>query len=75
MLYKKIHRQHVRQFRVGRKFRFVDNYNDRVYKITGKPHIPLFTKGKRSTIRVDCWDLIFVWSGKLWHKDDITWLN
>ena len=33
MLYKKIHRQYVKEFRVGRKFRF----DGKVYKVTTRP--------------------------------------
>lgn len=35
MLYKKIHRQYVKEFRKGRKFK----YNGFVYEVTGEPHI------------------------------------
>ena len=43
MLYKKIHRQHVREFRVGRRFKWYDGLTCRfdVYEVTGKPHIDL----------------------------------
>lgn len=33
MLYKKVHRQYLREFRLGRKFRF----DGEVYKVTTKP--------------------------------------
>ena len=39
MLYRKIHRQYVRQFIVGRRFRW---YNGEVRKVIGKPNIDYF---------------------------------
>lgn len=35
MLYKKIHRQYLREFKKGREFRVGDD----VYKVNGKPYI------------------------------------
>ena len=69
MLYKKYHRRHVSQFRIGREFRFNDGNGEVVHRIAGKPYIG------STTIWVNLWDLIFIHSGKLWHKDDIDWLN
>ena len=66
MLYKKIHRQHLRQWRIGRRFK-IDGYVD---EVTGKPYI------KRSCyIWVGDWKVINTVSGQLWHEDEITWLD
>ena len=37
MLYKKIHRQYLRQFRIGRWFKY--KYSRTVYEVTSEPHI------------------------------------
>ena len=66
MLYKKIHRQYVREFRMGRRFR----YKGCRFEITGKPYIDftfIWIAG--------CWELINTVSGRLWNKDRITWLD
>ena len=81
MLYKKVHRQYLRECKIGRKFRF----RGEVYKVTGKPFI-YYSEG---SICVKCsgpgnwdyWDLVVVndfygWSiGKRLDKDNIEWLN
>lgn len=46
MLYKKIHRQHLREWRLGRKFKEAGN----VYKVTSKPRI----RSRLSAIFVGC---------------------
>lgn len=84
MLYKKIHRQFVREFRVGRRFR--RRYNaEIIYEVTGKPNIN-YSEG---CICVKCegsingrWDLVVINDiyfgehiGERIDKDDITWLN
>lgn len=83
MLYKKTHRQHVRKYWIGRKFKYGDC--EEVYKVTGKPYI-----GRRDIIVnvVDCdhieevkWNLVrlvgllegYTAEGK--SKSRITWLN
>ncbi len=71
MLYKKIYRQYLREFRIGRKFKFYGG----VFKITEKPRI------EGNYIRVDDWDLISITGGgyrQMWFKGDreeITWLD
>ena len=71
MLYKKIHRQYVKKFWKGRKL----EYFGKVYEIfSEKPHM------KRSCIFgycicVDSWILIFIYSGKMYHTDDIKLLD
>lgn len=66
MLYKKIHRQYVKEFQVGRKYRFEGG---EVYKITTSPYI-----GSCFIFIVD-WELINIVSGRLWNKDRIEWLD
>ena len=81
MLYKKVHRQYVKEWRIGRKFRFIN----RVCKITSKPYISYLDK----SIRVTCdggyesssWPLINIGDvlglctrARL-NEDNITWLN
>ena len=52
MLYKKIHRQYLRKWRIGRKFK----YNRHVYEVTKKPYIDI----ERGSIRIDNWHLILI---------------
>ena len=66
MLYKKIHRQYVKEFRKGRKFKI----DGEVYEVTREPYI----EGEYITIGC-CWRLIPFWSGGLWYKYEITWLD
>ena len=76
MLYKKVHRQFVREFQVGRKYRFNDS--NIVGEISGKPSIDKKEYGY-IYILVGSLYLIYMtgpYSGKMWHKDDyITWLD
>ena len=76
MLYKKVHRQYLREFREGRKFK--DNSN--IYEVTRKPYI------NEDYIQIDvdngyfgdrCIAVIALYSGKMWYKykSDITWLE
>lgn len=70
MLYKKIHRQHLREFRKGRKCKFLGG--DIVYEITTKPHIGM------TSINSDGWCLIPIvgsFPGQLWYKEKITWCS
>lgn len=83
MLYKKIHRQHLRQFWVGRKFRyngisvnllsggtFIEG---RVYEITREPYI-----GERGYIhfRFNKDALCLINSrGEIYQCDFITWID
>lgn len=73
MLYKKVHRQHIREWRKGRKFKYNDR--DEVCRIpfTAKPHII-----EEFNILIEGWALICMYSphlGKIVHKDRITWLD
>lgn len=72
MLYKKVHRQHVREWRCWRRFKYNDR--DEVYRIPSiaKPHIV-----EKFNIMVDEWALISMYGpslGKIWHKE-IIWLD
>ena len=70
MLYKKVHRQHVREFRQGRKYKIYDS--NIVFVITKKPRIDSF-----GAIYVQGWCLITITGphlGKMWHYE-ITWLD
>lgn len=75
MLYKKVHRQYLRQFRKGRKYKFNDS--NIVGEIIRKPSID--KEYGYIYIRVGGLYLITMTgpgSGKMWHKDDyITWLD
>lgn len=79
MLYKKIHRQFLRQFRIGRKYRF----SGCRFEITGKPYIcgrsiqvdevNIFEEGT-----IDTYDVIIALdNGKMSIKikNIITWLD
>ena len=68
MLYKKIHRQYLRQLWKGRKFK----YDGEVYEVTRKPYI------EGSNIRTCCWRLISIsgpYLGRLRYKNCITFLD
>ena len=41
MLYKKVHRQYVRQYRIGRKFKWKFGWLEEVYEVTQKPYIDI----------------------------------
>lgn len=83
MLCKKVHRQYVREFWVGRKFKF----RGEVYKVTRKPFI-YYPKGSICvSVKYNGpgnwnWGLIVIKDsyysfsiGERLDKDDITWLN
>ncbi len=71
MLYKKIHRQYVREFRVGREF----EYKHEIFVVTGGPCI----LSKRIAVAIDSvrslWYIIYLPYGRLRYKNDITWLD
>ena len=66
MLYKKIHRQYVKEFREGRQFRFK---NEEIFTIITKPGID------RDFIWIDSWVLIDITTGQIKHKNNIIWLE
>lgn len=81
MLYKKIHRQCVRQYRVGRKFRCINSGN--VYEVTGKLYID-YPDGVigvmcKKNNKNKCWSLIVISRlGRVGETVDdvfIEWLN
>ena len=79
MLYKKIHRQFLREFKVGRKYRF----GGVVFEITGKPYIcGRYIRVDEVNIfeewTYDTYDIIIALdNGKMSIKikDIITWLD
>ena len=86
MLYKKIHRQYVKEFREGRKFK-CEEFGDDVREITSKPYID--SRGWWICVKVmlvdkdryDFWSVISITNcfmshkGELSNKNDITWLE
>lgn len=48
MLYKKIHRQYLREWKVGRKYK---TSSGKVYKVSRKPYI----EKQSNCINTDCW--------------------
>ena len=66
MLYKKIHRQHLREFRIGRKFK---NKYGSVCEVIKEPTI-----GKVA-IWLEGYDLIRIPSGEIRYKDVLRWLD
>ena len=74
MLYKKIHRQHLRQFWKGRKFKF--KTGKEIYRVSRKPYII----DEDHTIYVDYGDydflgIISMTSRKVRYIDKIIWLE
>ena len=70
MLYKKIHRQYVRQFKEGREYKkCIDSNYYKVCKVIYKPYIDdIF-------IRVDGWRLVHLPSGQLCNRNVFKWLD
>ena len=66
MLYKKVHRQYLREWRVGREFKFKDS---NVHKVIEKPYIRLFD------ICSDGWLLIVLITGRIMCAGNIEWLD
>ena len=81
MLYKKIHRQHLREFKVGRVFRYGNMFDSLqgIFEVAGESYISV----GEEYIRVNCHpggcalNLIDMHShkGRIRHKDHITWLD
>ena len=70
MLYKKIHRQYLREFKRGRKFKIRNiNCKGKVYEVTKEPIIG------RVAIWIDGMDLISFYSGKIRYKDEFKWID
>lgn len=68
MLYKKTHRQYLREFRVGRKLKYIGGG---VYRIIEKPHIRI----ERNYICVGHWDRISLITGQCHYNGTIVWLE
>ena len=83
MLYKKIHRQYLRQFRVGREFKYKfksDNYSV-VCKVTKKLYIDDKNFVNVSCIG-DCCEFTFCLisinsfsTGRFLYKDEFRWID
>lgn len=81
MLYKKIHRQFLREFRVGREFKFFDVLEE-VYEVTQKPYIDIngimaYLKGDSSGVNMR-WYLIHTsgyYKGRILSNGNIAWLE
>lgn len=73
MLYKKYHRNYIKQFRIGRRFKFHKD-DDEVYGVTCKPHIEKGYNDNYTNISITRWYLISIVSGKIVLRN-ITWLN
>ena len=78
MLYKKIHRQYLREFREGRKYRY-ENVERVVVKkpyIDGKYIQIIFVIDGHHLCRIQV--LISIenlFLGQIWNESDITWLD
>lgn len=85
MLYKKTHRQYVRKYWIGRRFKYKSGDDIGVFKVTGKPYI-----GRHNIIVnvVDCscmeevkWNLIRLvgllkgYTAEGTSTDRINWIN
>ena len=71
MLYKKVHRQHLRQFWEGRTGKTDDGI---IFEVLRKPYIC-----NDGFIRMYCDDclreLIILSNGRMWYKNGITWID
>lgn len=89
MLYKKIHRQFLREFREGRRFK-CENFGD-IYRIISKPYIDsrgwwtcvkiMFVDKDQHNHQHSHWSVVSITDcfmshkGELSNKNDITWLE
>ena len=72
MLYKKVHRQYLREFRTGRKFKFYDD-NIINFNVTREPYFV----GRMVCIdenRGNCKAVLSILSGRVKNKE-IVWLD
>ena len=80
MLYKKVHRQFIRQFRRGRKFKIDDE--EEIRKILKEPYIEKVNIGVGLLIFIviDCgdvepsWNIILDKTGRV-YDNRVTWLD
>ena len=79
MLYKKAHRQYLREWRIGRRFRFYDDVNNWAYRITSEPYIKdnyiVILRGSTYNTFNTFRALIDLYDGKMYYKDKVVWLN
>ena len=76
MLYKKFHRQYLRDFRIGKEFKFVFDDGEKVHRIIREPYINIIER----SIAINCnngfvLSLISFWSGREWNINIFKWLN
>lgn len=83
MLYKKIHRQHVREWRLGRKFKF-SHGSSAIYRVSREPYIEgisIWVEDIRDDsdepipIAFCLFDIADEESGQLLQAHKITWLE
>lgn len=78
MLYKKFHRQYVKEFRLGRKFRY---NGGNIFEVTREPCINkyyIYIEIEKKLYDCNILRLIpltLLNKGKLWCKKEIKWLN
>ena len=70
MLYKKIHRQYLRQFRIGRKFKFSDETVAKLYIVSGCIWV-----NRSDGCDINLIPLHSPFKGIIGHKDLIDWLE
>lgn len=78
MLYKKIHRQYVKEFRKGRKYKFFS-----VWEVIKEPYIDegyikIGINRYGVEDNVDGWCLIPIvgpYKGRMWRIDSIEWID
>ena len=73
MLYKKVHRQHLREFKVGRKIKFCGI--DIVYKITKEPFIMRTGYHQILVERNGCHMMLISLLSGVIYQYEIMWLD
>ena len=76
MLYKKVHRQFVREFKVGREFKCKGH----VFKVSKEPYIhkdgnPISILLGNCNLRWFLIPIVGPCKGQRWYKDNIEWLD
>lgn len=78
MLYKKIHRQYLREFKVGRKFEYRGSGDiGKITKLytTRDCYVSVSARFGCLPISLTLIHMTGPWNGKLLYIDDITWLE
>lgn len=78
MLYKKIHRQYLREFRVGRKFMLRNEIFEIIKEVIKKPYISrnrIWIDTSSTNRQMELIRLRLHFSGWRWYKEEITWLD